>query len=69
MIKLLTILWGIMLKKSSPQDLPRSGFFLGLMFFFYFLSQIYSGISVAVSIQDFINHFLLMLFYCPFVCG
>ena len=59
MIKLLTILWGIMLKKSNPQDLPRSGFFLGLMFFFYFLSQIYSGISVAVSIQDFIKSFFI----------
>ena len=59
MIKLLTILWGIMLKKSSPQDLPKSGFFLGLMFFFYFFSQIYSGISVAVSIEDFLKSFFI----------
>lgn len=59
MIKLLTILWGIMLKKSSPQDLPKSGFFLGLMFFFYFFSQIYSGISIALSIEDFLKSFFI----------
>ena len=59
MIKLLTILWGIMLKKANPQDLPKSGFFLGLMFFFYCLSQVYSGISVAASIEDFLKSLLI----------
>ena len=59
MIKLLTVLWGIMLKKANPQDLPKSGFFLGLMFFFYCLSQVYSGISVAASIEDFLKSLLI----------
>ena len=59
MIKLLSVLWGIMLKKSGPQDLPKSGFFLGLMFCLYFLSQIYSGTSVAFSVENFLRTFFI----------
>ena len=59
MIKLLTAFWNIMLKRSGQESLPDSNFFLGLVFVFYFLSQLISGIKVSDSIDMFLMSFVI----------
>ena len=59
MIKLLTVFWNIMLKRSGQETLPDSNFFLGLVFVFYFLSQLISGIKVSDSIDMFLMSFVI----------
>ena len=57
MIKLLTAFWNIMLKRSGQETLPDSNFFLGIVFVFYFLTQLISGIKVSDSIDMFLISF------------
>ena len=59
MIKLLTAFWNIMLKRSGQETLPDSNFFLGLVFVFYFLTQLISGIKVSDSIDMFLISFVI----------
>ena len=59
MIKLLTAFWNIMLKRSGQESLPDSNFFLGLVFVFYFLTQLISGIKVSDSIDMFLISFVI----------
>lgn len=59
MIKLLTAFWNIMLKRSGQETLPDSNFFLGLVFVFYFLTQLISGIKVSDSIDMFLVSFVI----------
>ena len=59
MIKLLTVFWNIMLKRSGQETLPDSNFFLGLVFVFYFLTQLISGIKVSDSIDMFLMSFVI----------
>ena len=59
MIKLLTAFWNIMLKRSGQETLPDSNFFLGLVFVFYFLTQLISGIKVSDSIDMFLMSFVI----------
>ena len=59
MIKLLTAFWNIMLKRSGQESLPDSNFFLGLVFVFYFLTQLISGITVSDSIDMFLISFVI----------
>lgn len=59
MIKLLTVFWNIMLKRSGQESLPDSNFFLGLVFIFYFLTQLISGIKVSDSIDMFLVSFVI----------
>jgi|TARA_B100001245_G_C22738505_1_gene358171 hypothetical protein len=59
MIKLLTAFWNIMLKRSGQESLPDSNFFLGLVFVFYFLTQLISGIKVSDSIDMFLMSFVI----------
>ncbi len=59
MIKLLTAFWNIMLKRSGQESLPDSNFFLGLVFIFYFLTQLISGIKVSDSIDMFLISFVI----------
>ena len=59
MIKLLTVFWNIMLKRSGQESLPDSNFFLGLVFVFYFLTQLISGIKVSDSIDMFLISFVI----------
>ena len=59
MIKLLTAFWNIMLKRSGQESLPDSNFFLGLVFVFYFLTQLISGIKVSDSIDMFLVSFVI----------
>ena len=59
MIKLLTAFWNIMLKRSGQESLPDSNFFLGLVFIFYFLTQLISGIKVSDSIDMFLMSFVI----------
>ena len=59
MIKLLTAFWNIMLKRSGQENLPDSNFFLGLVFVFYFLTQLISGIKVSDSIDMFLMSFVI----------
>ena len=59
MIKLLTVFWNIMLKRSGQETLPDSNFFLGLVFIFYFLTQLISGIKVSDSIDMFLKSFVI----------
>jgi len=59
MIKLLTAFWNIMLKRSGQETLPDSNFFLGLVFIFYFLTQLVSGIKVSDSIDMFLISFVI----------
>ena len=59
MIKLLTAFWNIMLKRSGQETLPDSNFFLGLVFIFYFLTQLISGIKVSDSIDIFLISFVI----------
>ena len=59
MIKLLTVFWFILLKRSGQETLPDSNFFLGLVFVFYFLTQLISGIKVSDSIDMFLMSFVI----------
>ena len=59
MIKLLTAFWNIMLKRSGQETLPDSNFFLGLVFVFYFFTQLISGIKVSDSIDMFLMSFVI----------
>ena len=59
MIKLLTAFWNLMLKRSGQESLPDSNFFLGLVFVFYFLTQLISGIKVSDSIDMFLISFVI----------
>ena len=59
MIKLLTAFWNIMLKRTGQETLPDSNFFLGLVFIFYFLTQLISGIKVSDSIDMFLISFVI----------
>ena len=59
MIKLLTAFWNIMLKRSGQETLPDSNFFLGLVFIFYFFTQLISGIKVSDSIDMFLMSFVI----------
>ncbi|MBO55713.1 MAG: hypothetical protein CL886_08655 [Dehalococcoidia bacterium] len=59
MIKLLTAFWNIMIKKSGQETLPDSNFFLGLIFVFFFATQVFSGIKVSGSVELFARSFLV----------
>ena len=59
MIKLLTVFWNIMLKRSGQETLPDSNFFLGVVFVFYFFTQLISGIKVSDSIDMFLISFVI----------
>ena len=59
MIKLLTAFWNIMLKRSDQENLPDSNFFLGAVFFFYFLTQLPSGLTISVSVESFLRSFVI----------
>jgi len=48
-----------MLKRSGQESLPDSNFFLGLVFVFYFLTQLISGIKVSDSIDMFLISFVI----------
>ena len=52
MIKLLTVFWRIMLRKSSPEELPGSNFLLATTFVFFLLSQIPVGIRLYESFGE-----------------
>ena len=52
MINLLTVFWRIMLRKSSPEELPGSNFLLATTFVFFLLSQIPVGIRLYESIGE-----------------
>jgi hypothetical protein len=59
MIKLLTAFWNIMIKKSGQESLPDSNFFLGLIFVFFFATQVFSGIKISGSVELFARSFLV----------
>ena len=53
MIKLLTVFWNIILRKSGPEEVPDSNFLLVVTFIFFLLSQILVGFKMyggAVSL-------------------
>ena len=52
MIKLLSVFWRIMLRKSSPEELPGSNFLLVTTFVFFLLSQIPVGIRLYESFGE-----------------
>ena len=52
MIKLLSVFWRIMLRKSSPEELPGSNFLLVTTFVFFVLSQIPVGIRLYESFGE-----------------
>ena len=52
MIKLLSVFWRIMLRKSSPEELPGSNFLLVTTFVLFLLSQIPVGIRLYESIGE-----------------
>ena len=52
MIKLLSVFWKIMLRKSSPEELPGSNFLLVTTFVFFLLSQIPVGIRLYESFGE-----------------
>ena len=59
MIKLLTVFWRIMLRKSSPEELPGSNFLLVTTFVFFLLSQIPVGIRLYESLGEVFQLLLL----------
>ena len=59
MIKLLTVFWRIMLRKSSPEELPGSNFLLVTTFVFFLLSQIPVGIRLYESLVEVFQLLLL----------
>ncbi len=53
MIKLLTVFWNIILRKSGPEEVPDSNFLLVVTFIFFLLSQVLVGFKMyggAVSL-------------------
>ena len=46
MIKLLTVFWNIILRKSGPEEVPDSNFLLFTTFIFFLLSQILVGFKM-----------------------
>ena len=52
MIKLLFVFWRIMLRKSSPEELPGSNFLLVTTCVFFLLSQIPVGIRLYESLGE-----------------
>jgi len=59
MIKLLTVFWRIILRKSSPEELPGSNFLLMTTFVFFLLSQIPVGIRLYESLGEVFQLLLL----------
>ena len=59
MIKLLSVFWRIMLRKSSPEELPGSNFLLVTTFAFFLLSQIPVGIRLYESLGEVFQLLLL----------
>ena len=59
MIKLLSVFWKIMLRKSSPEELPGSNFLLATTFVFFLLSQIPVGIRLYESLVEVFQLLLL----------
>ena len=59
MINLLTVFWRIMLRKSSPEELPGSNFLLVTTFVFFLLSQIPVGIRLYESLGEVFQLLLL----------
>ena len=59
MIKLLTVFWRIMLRKSSPEELPGSNFLLVTTFVFFLFSQIPVGIRLYESLGEVFQLLLL----------
>ena len=59
MIKLLTVFWRIMLRKSSPEELPGSNFLLVITFVLFLLSQIPVGIRLYESLGQVFQLLLL----------
>jgi len=59
MIKLLTVFWRIMLRKSSPEELPGSNFLLVTTFVLFLLSQIPVGIRLYESLGEVFQLLLL----------
>tara|TARA_B100001013_G_scaffold304005_1_gene206318 strand:+ start:1365 stop:1895 length:531 start_codon:yes stop_codon:yes gene_type:complete len=53
MIKLLTVFWRIMLRKSSPEDLPSSNFLFVSTLIFFLFSQIPVGMRLYESLAEF----------------
>ena len=52
MIRLLIVFWKIMLRKSSPEELPDSNFLLVASFVFLLLSQIPVGMRLYESLSQ-----------------
>ncbi len=59
MINLLTVFWRIMLRKSSPEEIPGSNFLLVITFVFFLLSQIPVGIRLYESLGEVFQLLLL----------
>ena len=59
MINLLTVFWRIMLRKSSPEELPGSNFLLVTTFVLFLLSQIPVGIRLYESLGEVFQLLLL----------
>ena len=59
MINLLTVFWRIMLRKSSPEELPGSNFLLVITFVLFLLSQIPVGIRLYESLGEVFQLLLL----------
>ena len=53
MIKLLTVFWRIMLRKSGPENLPSSNFLFVATFILFLLSQIPVGMRLYESLAEF----------------
>ena len=59
MIKLLTVFWNIILRKSGPEEVPGSNFLLVMTFIFFLLSQILVGFKMY---QGAVSLFFQLLF-------
>ena len=59
MISLLIVFWRIMLRKSSPEELPGSNFLLVITFVLFLLSQIPVGIRLYESLGEVFQLLLL----------
>ena len=59
MINLLTVFWRIMLRKSSPEELPSSNFLLTTTFILFLFSQIPVGIRLYESLAEVFQLLLL----------
>ena len=63
MIKLLTVFWRIMLRKSSPEELPSSNFLLASACIFFLLSQA----PVLSRLYESLGEILQLLFLDVFI--